>query len=135
MSTDRPLCVEAIGARYMARSEKELTDILALVHGDRYAAFVLTREGLPASLWLHFNHDWAYLHYFSGEDEDAGLQAQNMSITHGPDTVHFLQTSGVEADAFDMDASAVLMREMAVCAALEFFRNGALPSSVSWFAL
>ena len=119
----------------MVHSEKELTDILGGIHGGRYAAFVLSRESGGASLWLHFNHDWAYLHYFDGQGEGAGLQAQNLRIADCPETVHFLQTSGVEADSFDMDASVVLTRDMAVCAAVEFFRHDAPPPSVSWFEL
>jgi Immunity protein Imm1 len=64
-----------------------------------------------------------------------GFQAKGMMPRDCEEKVHFLMTTGTEADSITMPRETLVPVEAAYKAAEEFLHEAALPPSVSWFEL
>lgn len=115
-------------------TEVELLARLRTVRRGHYGAFVLYHEHPYPMLSVQLNGDVAYLHFFASKDHP-GYQPCQMTPDGCDGDVRFLQTSGTEADSFDMPSDALVRADVAYVAAAEFFRSAELPPSVSWLEL
>ena len=117
-------------------SVAELDHCLRTHRRGDFGAFILAHRDEGSSFWVLINQDIAYLHFFITMDgSHPGYQPTGMTPKGCPATVHFLQTSGSEADSFDMVAEALVSVEAAYVAAREYFSSDELPHSVSWLEL
>ena len=115
-------------------NEGDLLTRLKSVRRGNYGAFELSHENDFPALFVEFNRNIAYMHYFPAE-EHPGYQPKDMTPDGCPNVVHFLPIKGSEADSIDMPDYALVSAETAYAVAVEFFRSPDLPRSVSWFEL
>lgn len=106
---------------------------------DGYGAFMIyTVVGEP-ELWLHFNKDTAYPHYFPTSDgSHPGWQPESEDRPEHenlPETIQFLQVGASMADGIEMPRETTVSRSRAIAAAKEFLAHQQLPPSISWFEL
>jgi hypothetical protein len=101
-----------------------------------FGAFILSRESPAPSLWIQFNGEVAYVHYFpDGVESHPGFQPTGMTPQNCKGSVRFLQTAGSEADGFEAPASTLVAAEDAYIAATQFFERPGLPSHIRWLEL
>ena len=119
--------------------DKDLIHRLRSVRKENYGAIILSHDGGDndrPSLYIHINGDVAYLHYFpDNQGLHPGFQAKGMVPRDCEEEVHFLMTTGTEADSITMPRETLVPVEAAYKAAEEFLRKPALPPSVSWLEL
>jgi hypothetical protein len=115
-------------------TEDVLLTRLRSVRRGVYGAFMLSHADLYPALSVQLNHDFAYLHYFPGEDHP-GYQPRGMTPNGCTGDYRFLLTNNCEADSFDMPAYTLVSAQAAYAAAIDFFRAPVLPNSVTWFEL
>jgi|APTNR8051073442_1049403.scaffolds.fasta_scaffold06895_2 hypothetical protein len=106
---------------------------------DGYGAFMIyTAVGEP-ELWLHFNDDIAYPHYFPTSDgSHPGWQPESEERPEHvnlPETIIFLQVGAIMADRIEMPRETTVSKRKAIAAAKEFLMDQQLPPSISWFEL
>ncbi len=111
-----------------------LSHRLRSVRRGRYGAFILSGDELNPCLFVHFNDDLAYLCYFPS-DRHPGFVPDGPPLDGCPESVHFLQVDGSEADSIDVLASSVVAADAACSAACEFFRSPTRPPSICSFEL
>jgi hypothetical protein len=114
--------------------EDALSHRLRSVRHGRYGAFVLSGQNLYPCLFIHFNDELAYLSYFPS-DRHPGFVPNGPPPVGCPDSVHFLQVDGSEADSIDVLASAVVTFGAACSAACEFLRLPTRPPTICTFEL
>jgi hypothetical protein len=128
--------VEDLEGRVRVDREEDLEYRLQSVRKGGYGAFILWHIDKGASLWIHINKDVAYLHFFpAGLGKHPGFQPTGMSPAHCDERVHFLQTTGSEADSVTLPRETLVAVEVAYKAAKEFLHDPAPPSSITWFEL
>src|SRR5215468_6637098 len=110
---------------------EDLLSRLRSVRKGPYGAFILSRDDIGPSLWIHINRNVAYLHFFleTQSTSHPGFQAW------GKDRVHFVQIDGGEGDSITMPKQTLVSLEAAYKAATEFFNISTLPSSIRWSEL
>jgi hypothetical protein len=116
--------------------EYDLKRRLRTVRKGDYGAFILWHVDEGAHLWVHINKEVAYLHFWpDNRSRHPGYQATGMSPGQCDESVHFLLTTGDEADSIDMPADTLVPVEIAYRAATEFLHEPVFPPSVTWFEL
>lgn len=115
-------------------TEAELLCRLRSVRRGAYGAFILQHDADVPSLWVQFNSNIAYLHFFP-EDDHPGLCSTGKTPEGCEGSFHFLQVNNSEADSFDMDSFAIMNADDAYTAAIEFFHSATAPPSIEWIEL
>jgi hypothetical protein len=109
---------------------------LKTVRRGNDGAFILCHEPKGPSLLIHVNKDIAHLHYFpDGEGKHPGYIPGHESGAGRTKDVCFLLVGGDEASAILPAPESLVSLDTAYRAAADFFRDPALPSSVSWIEL
>jgi len=117
------------------RTESELLQHLKYRIQDSYGAFDLWHND-SRTLALLINGNFSYLHIFLEKDSDhPGYQPADMTPEGTPENLHFLNTDGTEAGAFDIPADCLVSTTIAIKAAIEFYNGEEFPDSIKWFEL
>jgi hypothetical protein len=107
------------------------------LHG--YGAVMLCTVAGEPELWLHFNKNAVYLHYFPGSDgSHPGWQPESEPRPEHeslPPVVEFLQIGGSLADRIEVPRETTVSKKRAIAAAKEFLACQQLPPSIRWFEL
>ena len=116
---------------------EDLLSRLRSVRKGPYGAFILSRDDIGPSLWIHINRNVAYLHFFleTQSTSHPGFQAWGMFPEGCEDRVHFVQIDGGQGAAITMPKQTLVSLEAACKAAIEFFNISTLPSSIRWSEL
>ena len=126
--------VDTISGRIHVHNQQQLAAAFRERRQGAFAAFDLFLPQPYPWLSVLINGSLAYLHYFPAEGHP-GFQswASAAPASAATDqTVHFLQSSGSEADSFDLPRSTVVPAELALLAAQQFFGAPGLPTCIPW---
>jgi len=119
--------------RIQIENDQELEAAFHDYHLGSYLAFHFFHVTPAPWLAVLINGSKACLHYFPAGDHPGFQSVAVPSLaTTSAGTIHFLQSGGSEADAFDLPASMVVSAELALAAAREFLHAPTLPTCIKW---
>ena len=106
---------------------------------DGYEAFVICSADGDPQLWIKFNQEIAYPHYFHTTDgSHPGYQPKSEDRPEHsalPRTVTFLQVGASWADRIEVPRETTVSKRTAIVIAKEFIETQQLPKCILWLEL
>jgi len=119
--------------RLQIENEQQLESAFYEYRQGSYGAFHFFHADPFPWLAVLIHASVAYIHYFPTEDQ-AGFQSRGLAtpLAPEPQSFHFLQAGGCEADGFDLPAEVTVPVEIGLDVARRFFRTPSRPTCILW---